>query len=667
MTSIYCTVLISFERYVRICFFCQLRATRLITPENFRAYVIALILGPILFCLPKFFEVETKPHVVEYTERFNCSKLWIFDHDATTLARFHSMMKPEDITELHRLGVVCGKNTQKSQPNETSADPFVPKPGAETTSSYLLEALRKRVMERNRTSALNHFLQGKAKARHKPTNGMANYTIEAEILTLQETELRKNPYYYQVYYVYLNILVNSLVPLGTLLYLNIVTVRTLRQIIVQDEITNSNPPYILKKSVSHDNFEVLMEDSFYPNMRKSHSTNSLNGTEAITRRESINQQPTIPLDPKEVICKYTQGEDHVVLFGVEQRKSLPHRIPMCKKTRQSAQKSAHLSNQIPIPSDSKESHEKTGGQSGGGRPTSKEMAKSNPNISHMRVGGGGRVKRMLSFSDPMSDLLDIGKVIVDSPPDEEAGETFAQCNRKGTRRSTVLTMLEFNNPKESKLSPSPEEHEELLTSHEEADSGSRVCERHLSTSSGSKAKTKEIKPEKTSKDSLNVTEQPTAQRTTSQESKKSSQSFLTIQSGPNIYSAADVAASNRLRRHSRAPPGQHTSSSSTHGQRSSRRGTTVTENGSLGLTLSNNPCGTERSQEKRLTRISIFIVWLFIFCHFWKLIPTCYEVFVSHNGSNHDNWPFSVLVVEHISHLLITFNSAINFLIYLVL
>ena len=27
-TSVYCTVLISFERYVRICFFCQLRATR---------------------------------------------------------------------------------------------------------------------------------------------------------------------------------------------------------------------------------------------------------------------------------------------------------------------------------------------------------------------------------------------------------------------------------------------------------------------------------------------------------------------------------------------------------------------------------------------------------------------------------------------------------------
>jgi hypothetical protein len=29
--------------------------------------------------------------------------------------------------------------------------------------------------------------------------------------------------------------------------------------------------------------------------------------------------------------------------------------------------------------------------------------------------------------------------------------------------------------------------------------------------------------------------------------------------------------------------------------------------------------------ENRLTRISLAIVWMFLFCHVWKLIPTMYE------------------------------------------
>jgi hypothetical protein len=67
------------------------------------------------------------------------------------------------------------------------------------------------------------------------------------------------------------------------------------------------------------------------------------------------------------------------------------------------------------------------------------------------------------------------------------------------------------------------------------------------------------------------------------------------------------------------------------------------------------------------SRISIFIVWLFIFSHSWKLIPTVYEAVASDNGLDHDDWPFLVLLAEHVSHLMITTNSAINFLIYLFL
>lgn len=72
----------------------------------------------------------------------------------------------------------------------------------------------------------------------------------------------------------------------------------------------------------------------------------------------------------------------------------------------------------------------------------------------------------------------------------------------------------------------------------------------------------------------------------------------------------------------------------------------------------------EKNQERRLTRISIFIVWLFLGCHAWKLVPTAFEAYYSNDGLSHRNWPEWVIIAEHVSHLLICLNSAINFLIY---
>ena len=40
----------------------------------------------------------------------------------------------------------------------------------------------------------------------------------------------------------------------------------------------------------------------------------------------------------------------------------------------------------------------------------------------------------------------------------------------------------------------------------------------------------------------------------------------------------------------------------------------------------NNYNAMRKKKESRLARISISIVWLFIFCHVWKLIPTIYEL-----------------------------------------
>ena len=78
---------------------------------------------------------------------------------------------------------------------------------------------------------------------------------------------------------------------------------------------------------------------------------------------------------------------------------------------------------------------------------------------------------------------------------------------------------------------------------------------------------------------------------------------------------------------------------------------------------------SETKKETKLARISLCIVWLFIFCHVWKLIPTAYETFFTEEmgvGLQID-WPHWLTIVKEISHSLITINSGLNFLIYIVL
>jgi len=68
MTSVYCTVILSLERYVRICYLCQLRdwSYPYVTEKNVNFYKLGLILLPMLFYTPKFFEVIWVYHKVCY-------------------------------------------------------------------------------------------------------------------------------------------------------------------------------------------------------------------------------------------------------------------------------------------------------------------------------------------------------------------------------------------------------------------------------------------------------------------------------------------------------------------------------------------------------------------------------------------------------------------------
>ena len=69
-----------------------------------------------------------------------------------------------------------------------------------------------------------------------------------------------------------------------------------------------------------------------------------------------------------------------------------------------------------------------------------------------------------------------------------------------------------------------------------------------------------------------------------------------------------------------------------------------------------------RTKEARLTRIALGIVSLYLLCHIWRLVPTIYELIYGSEES--PKW------IDHMtgfSHSMIVLNSAINFLLYLVL
>ena len=64
-----------------------------------------------------------------------------------------------------------------------------------------------------------------------------------------------------------------------------------------------------------------------------------------------------------------------------------------------------------------------------------------------------------------------------------------------------------------------------------------------------------------------------------------------------------------------------------------------------------------------MTRASIMIVWLSIGCHIWRMVPNIYEaIYPNPERGDHPIW---LAYFSMASHILIAFNSSVNFLIYL--
>lgn len=76
MTSVFITVLISFERYIRICYLCQMQTVDFFTDgQKIKRFLAVLVILPCLFYLPKFFEFKLKKVKVVLEHLVNCTQV----------------------------------------------------------------------------------------------------------------------------------------------------------------------------------------------------------------------------------------------------------------------------------------------------------------------------------------------------------------------------------------------------------------------------------------------------------------------------------------------------------------------------------------------------------------------------------------------------------------
>ncbi|CAB4054099.1 unnamed protein product [Lepeophtheirus salmonis] len=214
MSSVYCTIVMSFERYIRICHLCQMRDSSYITQENFRFYLLSVIIMPVVFYIPKFFEIRAKPVTVSYPIPISCS-----NYVRYMKTGMDEGISKQSLTNDENLEVIS--KLWKFPPNCTKFN-------------FSMDPFSNESMIRNITG----------------------YSTQ---LRLEATPMRENVLYYRIYFIGLNTIFASILPLASLLFLNVSTVKALRkmsrqeELLINDVVIQAPPP---TKSTNEDTASV---------------------------------------------------------------------------------------------------------------------------------------------------------------------------------------------------------------------------------------------------------------------------------------------------------------------------------------------------------------------------------------------------------------------------
>jgi hypothetical protein len=100
MTSVYTTIVISLERYVRICFLCQMRQSSCcwVTEDNLKYFLTGLVVIPTIFYIPKFFEFNWKKTMMHFGVTLDCEKIVKMAMEATR-GQNNATVNPMDLKD----------------------------------------------------------------------------------------------------------------------------------------------------------------------------------------------------------------------------------------------------------------------------------------------------------------------------------------------------------------------------------------------------------------------------------------------------------------------------------------------------------------------------------------------------------------------------------------
>ena len=186
MSSVYCTIVMSWERYVRICIVSKLvSCTDYFSDGKFRLYLVFIVIFPILFYIPKFFEVGCHCSV----DYLACFSYILYQ------------LQPVDKIVARNMGLTC--------------ELFHEYLDVSHNISYLSEHEEWEMLQK--CAALN---------KNETTDDwkamiMMNVTFNSSIVSVDYTPLRKNTYYYNIYCIGINSLFASLFPFIALMFFNV--------------------------------------------------------------------------------------------------------------------------------------------------------------------------------------------------------------------------------------------------------------------------------------------------------------------------------------------------------------------------------------------------------------------------------------------------------------
>ena len=572
----------SFERYIRICYYCQLRSTSLLTEENIKFYKLFVLLFPIIFYVPKFFEIRSENiseadrvvncrYMMEHTRILRDNSTRTLDQRLTLKQVYSSAM----LGQIQLLGQRCLEYNAKKHAEHARRQHL----GSEDLPNNVEEK------SKARWSVIQNLVKERL-AKEKPVKTRRRRNKRAALhtspmvynlsisfptkYTIEANPIRKNLLYYRVYYVFLNTLFASVLPLVLLLFLNIKTAQVLFEMgqrMDQSPIVG-HPVHIIRKASDVRATggspcpTVILRNQEDPDRRLS------NGAQAMNR------------SPIEDIARFgsaTKGVEmgnNVVDYG--NSVSMNGRPPVRKKISVTIEET----NEDPKEKGDETDREEDIDQEVAGLLNCVLPQKQNQQQSHDRD--------RLSPADSILSCRQSKEIQTLSP-----GISKSRSLRSANKRKPLFSSFSVDSPHPMSVAANPTS-TAVPGASPEAPGSRRISLAALSTGSRS----------------------------------------------------LRASLSEAWQRHG----------SILRGRTSSRRGTTNSVLDHI-----------NKSKERRLAYVSLYIAWLFIFCHVWKLIPTSYEVLMSKDDVGMIvDWPPWLDIMEAISHTLITLNSSMNFLIYVV-